>query len=215
MAAWNPIDLGARGTQIGNPDSDGPIILTSYNAATTTAVPFSTAPVRFRGYFATVAELPAEVVVESEFWKINPYCAFIAQKRTGTYAKSFSFTRLDVDARSIKGVIDVLIRSAATATSTTRMSQWRKAPARSGRTKTTPLPLRLAGDGYDWDEKRFAELRWTFDAAGALYICETQAKTEAALAALPVDDALLENGCNGEAWLTIEEPSRDLGFPEF
>ncbi|MEC8052582.1 MAG: hypothetical protein VX210_17440, partial [Myxococcota bacterium] len=130
--------------------------------------------------------------------------------------KSFSFTRLDVDARSIKGVIDCLYTISGygdeydpnVPMEESTCAQWSD---QDNAATSADWP----GDGYDWDEKRFAELRWTFDESGALRICETQAKTEAALAALPVDDALLENGCNGEAWLTIEEPSRDLGFPEF
>ena len=213
----NPIDLGARGTQIGNPDSDGAyyfdVVQRCYD--NDCALQYSAKP-ELSGYFATAADLAAEVVIESEFWKINRYREFIAQKQTGTYAKSFTFTRLDVDARSMKGVIDCLSTISGygdeydpnVAMEENTCAKW------SDQDDAATSP-NWPGDGYDWDEKRFAELRWTFDAAGALYICETQAKTESALATIPVDNASLDNGCNGEAWLTIEEPSRDLDFPEF
>ena len=211
----NPIDLGARGTQIGNPDSDGAyyfdVVQRCYD--NDCALQYSAKP-ELSGYFATAADLAAEVVIESEFWKINRYREFIAQKQTGTYAKSFTFTRLDVDARSMKGVIDCLSTISGygdeydpnVAMEENTCAKW------SDQDDAATSP-NWPGDGYDWDEKRFAELRWTFDAAGALYICETQAKTESALATIPVDNASLDNGCNGEAWLTIEEPSRDLDFP--
>ena len=125
-----------------------------------------------------------------------------------------SASPLDVDAR-IKGVIDCLYTISDGDEYDPNVAMEENTCAKWSTHDDAATSLDWPGDGYDWDEKRFAELRWTFDAAGALYICETQAKTEAALAAIPVDNASLDNGCNSQAWLRIEEPSRALDFPEF
>ena len=132
------------------------------------------------------------------------------------YENRSTFTRLDVDARNVKGMIDYLSTIGGYSDEYDPNVAMEENTCASGQIKTTQQPLRTGWrQDNDWDEKRLLKLRWTFDAAGALHLRETQAKTESALATIPVDNASLDNGCNGEAWLTIEEPSRDLDFPEF
>ena len=214
-----PIDLGALGTQIANPDSEGAyyfdVVQGCSYGASNCEVQYSTKP-ELNGVFATVAEEPAAVSIESEFWKIDRYNEFRTQKKTGAYAKSFRFTRVDIESGSVRGVIDCIDTINGYSSEYEPDSPMTLSTCAGWSTgdsdATNP---NWPGEDVLWDGKRFAELQWAFDGTGSLRICEVQAMTEANLATKVIDQDNLDSGCDGAAWLTLTEPNRDEPFPTF